>query len=886
MHLKSWRFWLALAALIGVVTPWRAMIAVAGDEEMLDRVLASFLTVPFQGALLLIPVLIVIAVDSIARVRTAGVHALLYTKPFATLSLVTGAWAAIVALGALLAGGTLLAHFLIVRYVLHLEVYAAPLGWILLVAALPLAMIVAAVAVWARIVFGYMVLAYIAAGAALVLLVGLTQKYNLPLAGLNGKLIEPLIAEYVPAIGRDVDWRVYGPAMLNALLVSMGFLSVSCYHLRRRELQGTVLGRYGKHWSDMPTFIQLFDGFRIDRHAGAATHLASLATLALAGLVIWQSATRGRAANDRMQRWAVELKRDLREQAPANPGLQIRRYTGDVRVESRYDIGYDLRLEIENTTKSAVADLALTFPFGMEVSTIEGAGGEALQRRQWGNVLVARLPRPLDPQATTTVRLACAGRPMELAIGDFVPFTTDYDVRRVGLEDRGIWLTPNHLQLQSWLLPRAVAIERRPDGMAAVEMPRLFTADLVFTLFREMATVSPDGDVEALNDQPGRVRRRLRLDRPQGDFVLFAGPYERLGGRFGTLNLAIYCFAQDRATFEFAVHEMAETLERWGRILGPPEPRPYALIETPSPYRADDGSPAGTICFADIQSLRRYRPLFVEREPPGVQAVYRFQSTLSSALASQILRESFHPERRIARLRDTLYWYLTFTVQRSSLGPTARRVARLFARESPGLIEEAYLDPQRKALFDTPLLERMAQANFESYKETHIWRMLHYLLDDDKFALLVRRLLAEHHGRILTLEDLEAAAESVYGEPLDWFFRQWFYGRGVPAYEILEARATLSENPVTRDIEYDVRIRVRNKGVGRMPVPIVLLTERDRITRKVWLDSGGQEQLQLHVPDRPELVFVDPEGWIIQEAFRDPDSGTRGVVRRKVRVLE
>jgi hypothetical protein len=461
-----------------------------------------------------------------------------------------------------------------------------------------------------------------------------------------------------------------------------------------------------------------------------------------------------------------------------------------------------------------------------------------------------------------------------------------YDIEAGHLDELGLVLGSRYVQLSQWLLPSAVALVRGDDGRTKpVEMPRLFTADLRIGLPGGLQTATPDGVVESPEPKGDLSYWRFRIEWPRGDFALFAGPYETVEKQIGPLPLRIECFPSDREIIEFALTELEETVERWGLILGAPKGKGCVLVEAQADYRTDDRLPPGILAAGDLDRLKRYRRRPKERERETFMALYVYQSKLSAALAGRILRDAFHPDVPLLSLREALYYYLIGSVQRSEVGPNSRKSGRLFQLRRVGDLI-AFLDPARAAQFNVPLVLRFGDRTFTGQDARHIWRMLHYLLEDDKFAALLRSLIGECSDRIVRLPDLEALAERVQGGRLDWFFQQWFFGTGTPRYEILEARATMTENERTRDIEYDVRVVVANRGRGRMPVPIVLQTERDRVTRMVWLDSATSETFVVHVPDRPETVFVDPEGWITQETTTDRETRTRGPAWRRVRIIE
>jgi hypothetical protein len=573
----------------------------------------------------------------------------------------------------------------------------------------------------------------------------------------------------------------------------------------------------------------------------------------------------------------------------------IRHYTGSIHLLRREGVRCECQMEIINTTETAVGQVALSIPFGMDAYPPEGDSTRNPRLRQWGNIVTMDFVSPLAPGSSTTVYLTYSGYPKVLEIGELRPPSQfskafgqkpQYEIQVGHLDEIGLALGSRYVQINGWLLPKTVALVRREDdSIAPIAMPRLFTADLFVGLFTNLEAASPDGPVESLGENYGMWRSRLRIEWPRGDFALFAGPYEKIEKKFGPLSLRVQCFPADREIIRFALRELDETVERWGLIFGSLKGGSCVLVEAPASYRAEDRLPPGILAASDLDRLRRYRPLLDKRQHEGYDALDVYQSKLSAALAGRIIRDSFHPDAQIRPLREALYNYLIGTVQRSELGPNSRKSARLFQQRRVGNLI-AFLDPVRAAQFNTPLVQRFTAPTFGGNDAMHIWRMVHYLLDDDKFAALLRSLVSEYGDRIVTLADLCALAERVQGSSLDWFFKEWFFGAGAPKYEILEARATMTENERTRDIEYDVRIVVANRGKGRMPVPIVLQTEHDRITRMVWLDSATTQTVMIHVPDRPETVFMDPEGWITQATTPDRETRTRGPAWRRVRILE
>jgi len=927
MHIKSWRLWLCLATLLAATVPWKLLLLPQIEIRTLDQIAEHCLEIRQTDWLLFVPIVILITVDTVARVRILGVDSLLLTRPFSPLSFLSACWTAMVILSGLLAGATFFVRYLIGRFFFGLATPAAPFGWLLGLVAIPSAMAVVAVTICVRNVVKHNISAYLISAILTGAIYFETDSQGLPFLGWNQEWIRPLVQPYVPAIGRDLDWPHYGWALFHTALLSLLFLALACYFTRRQERQRPARRNERKRWTDMPTFRGLLAYLKPDRHTGLAVHSVFLATVVLVALVGFRWKKENKETLDRRQRWAAELRHNLSASRKETAGLTIRHYAGDIAIQRNRAARCELLTEVANTTDTAVSQVALTIPFNMEVARFAGERLREPRCEQFGNLLVADLHPPLPPGASTTLHLVYQGIPQALEIGEPIFFSPGpvrkaldalagvamkhnlwhprparpaslpllsppaprYDIQVKHLDDVGLVLGSRYLQINAWLLPRSVSLMRRTDGvLAPMEMPRLFTADLGFSIPSDLRVISADGPIEPLGRKGELSVARLRVVWPRGDFGLLAGPYDSIERRFGPLALSFYCFPSDRELIEFGLTQMEETIERWGLVLGSPKSGSCVIVETPDGYAGDDGMMgSGVLITSCLDRLRRYRPYLKQRHPYGIAALDVFQSDLSATLAGKILRDSFHPDAHVGPLREALYFYLFGTVQRSELGPDARRSARLFQRRRVGNLS-SFLDPASAARFNTPLAERMAAPSPTEGppQATHIWQMLHFVMEDERFAAFLRALTKEYGDRIVTLADLRQLAERFYGAPLDWFFNHWFFGVGVPKYEIAEARAAMIENQQTRDMEYDVRIVIANKGRGRMPVPVVLQTERDRVTRMVWLDSAASETVLLHVPDRPETVFIDPEGWIAQEPAAERDTRSRGPAWRRVRIVE
>lgn len=125
-------------------------------------------------------------------------------------------------------------------------------------------------------------------------------------------------------------------------------------------------------------------------------------------------------------------------------------------------------------------------------------------------------------------------------------------------------------------------------------------------------------------------------------------------------------------------------------------------------------------------------------------------------------------------------------------------------------------------------------------KGAYVLHMLRWLLrdletgSDAAFWNMLADFLNEYNEREPSTEDFQRVAERHYGEPLDWFFRQWIFRTEAPAYRwsyaLVSAPATqplglpIAKGGMESSMQKQVlRLQVQQEGVSAdfmMPVPI------------------------------------------------------------------
>ncbi len=205
-----------------------------------------------------------------------------------------------------------------------------------------------------------------------------------------------------------------------------------------------------------------------------------------------------------------------------------------------------------------------------------------------------------------------------------------------------------------------------------------------------------------------------------------------------------------------------------------------------------------------------------------------------------------------------------------------------FATYSQALYREhtggqAALQQAMKAQAETVLINSLdpgkEQSCYESdsgpllyEKGSWILHMLRGLIGDDKWFATVKAFATEHAGQIVTCAQLQEAFEQVHGDALDWFFKQWLYGKGVPW-----VRAHIvSREPGAVTIKLTQRL-VAGEGRAaagetwktrpcsfRLPVDVALEHAGGTVRQTVWLTQPDQET-KISVPGAVTALALDPD---------------------------
>lgn len=136
--------------------------------------------------------------------------------------------------------------------------------------------------------------------------------------------------------------------------------------------------------------------------------------------------------------------------------------------------------------------------------------------------------------------------------------------------------------------------------------------------------------------------------------------------------------------------------------------------------------------------------------------------------------------------------------------------------------------------------------------------MLRRLIGDEAFFAGIADYYAAYRDRNASTGDFEAVMSRHAGQPLDWFFKQWIYGR---SYPILSARWSWSAD------DRKLRIRVsQNQQWEALRFPLDLEIRTAAGGRRESIDVAERVvEVTLSADEKPLSVTLDPDQWLLTE---------------------
>jgi aminopeptidase N len=142
--------------------------------------------------------------------------------------------------------------------------------------------------------------------------------------------------------------------------------------------------------------------------------------------------------------------------------------------------------------------------------------------------------------------------------------------------------------------------------------------------------------------------------------------------------------------------------------------------------------------------------------------------------------------------------------------------------------------------------------------------MLRGIVGDDKFFKILQTYIASKkaYSNALT-EDFQAIAEQVYGQKLDYFFKQWIFGQNFPKYKF--SWSSLPQSNGTHKVKAEVSQNINsNPTFFTMPIQLKASIGLGDTTITVFNDKDPQT-FEFTLKEKPTNLVFDPNNLILKD---------------------
>jgi len=172
-------------------------------------------------------------------------------------------------------------------------------------------------------------------------------------------------------------------------------------------------------------------------------------------------------------------------------------------------------------------------------------------------------------------------------------------------------------------------------------------------------------------------------------------------------------------------------------------------------------------------------------------------------------------------------------------------------------------------VYDTSDVRRIFSSNYSYRKGGWVLHMLRGVVGTETFFATLDAYRQRFEYLAADTDDFRAVAEDVAGRDLRWFFDQWVYNGGAPAYSYGWQELEIDGQ---RYLEVSLE-QTQNESPFTMPVDIETLESGESRSYTVWSDARTQNFL-VPVSAAVDGVDLDPDDWILTRsvtasAFQD-----------------
>ncbi|HTR79202.1 MAG TPA: M1 family aminopeptidase, partial [Gemmatimonadaceae bacterium] len=461
----------------------------------------------------------------------------------------------------------------------------------------------------------------------------------------------------------------------------------------------------------------------------------------------------------------------------------------------------------------------------LAIHRVTAANGVALRADHRGDTLVVHLPRPA-------------------AFHDTVRFTIDYDGRVQG----GHGLTFIDQRLHT---PRQIWSQGEDHDnhywFPTYDFPNdKMTWEVEATVPAGFTAVSNGTLVSDTTNAAGTRTMHWSQDAPSATYLvsLIVAPLVKIHDSWHGMPVDYYVYQEDSALAYPLFHMTPDVIDTYSTLTGVPYPwAKYAQTTVADFFGGMENVSATTLVdwLPDARAFQDrpwYRYVLIPHELS--HQWFGDYVTLQN-WANMWLNEGF------ATFMPGQYWGHT---------------------EGPHQEQDYYID-QYTDFMNLDARRRMPLASLASNniypKGALVLEMLKHYLGPDRFWAGVHLYLVQHAFGNANSDDLRQSFFQATGDNLDWFWDEWVYDAGYPAFTVTPAYDAASRR-LTLDVTQTQRDTLRPDSTGlryvtpesfRMPVTIRVGTATGDVVRTVWIERRDQTIVVDSVASAPTMVIFD-----------------------------
>jgi aminopeptidase N len=140
-----------------------------------------------------------------------------------------------------------------------------------------------------------------------------------------------------------------------------------------------------------------------------------------------------------------------------------------------------------------------------------------------------------------------------------------------------------------------------------------------------------------------------------------------------------------------------------------------------------------------------------------------------------------------------------------------------------------------------------------------VLHMLRKYVGDEAFFEALKTYLNDHKYQATEIHHLRLAFEKVTGEDLNWFFDQWFLGKGHPT---VDAGWNWDETAKSLEIQLEQVQDIESNGAFRLPMDVDIYVRGTARRVRISMDSVKQT-IRIAQNEKPDFVNIDAERMVL-----------------------